>query len=331
MQTERITEEFCWICPLYAFKYKVAGPVSIDFCEGVSICSMTTKLRNHMNKAIPELYLDLNNVGFVMQITHNPLKRRPPEVDYFSETKALEPSANTQMIYDDSIRSDAANIAVDLITSLRLQHKGDVAFGPLLAMKRIDGDFAQTGTTHWSSLSKSSDYFIYVQEDYELDEGEVGGLKTFWNDYRQKRRQDKLNDIEIALRRFNSSYGEKIEDRLIDHMIALESLYLSDEKELRYKLALRAAFLLSPNEGSRVELYKRLKFAYDYRSKIVHGGREKPSLQKEDKLKELLVDTEEYLRKSIIRFMELTEHYPLKDLTDHYLDEHILKAGSLLK
>ena len=38
-------------------------------------------------------------------------------------------------------------------------------------------------------------------------------------------------------------------------MIALESLYLSDDKELSYKLALRAAFVLTSSKKEREKVF----------------------------------------------------------------------------
>ena len=42
--------------------------------------------------------------------------------------------------------------------------------------------------------------------------------------------------------------------------------------ELRFRLSALAASYLEPRGTSRVNLYKRIKTLYDYRSKAVHGG-----------------------------------------------------------
>jgi hypothetical protein len=181
-----------------------------------------------------------------------------------------------------------------------------------------------------SAFSKPSGYFTpdhysYTGEPYDLLETEVDTLREFWQDFQDKRLKGEVNDLEIALGRFNSSYGEDHPDRLLDQMIALESLYLGDLQELSYKLALRAAFILERGKKGRIKVFKRLKQAYDARSKVVHG--QKPPKN----LPELVADTEEYLRQSIKRFLKLSDRYTIKELRDRLLDENIIQAGQLLK
>jgi hypothetical protein len=153
----------------------------------------------------------------------------------------------------------------------------------------------------------------------------VETLREFWQEFQDKRQKDKLSDLEIALGRFNSSYSGGLEDRLIDQMIALESLYLGDSQELRYKLALRAAFLLAKGGKERTQVLKRLRKAYDARSRVVHG-QGPPNNQME-----LVEYTEEYLRQSIRKFLKLSDKYSSKQLRKSLLDENIIRAGRLLK
>lgn len=60
-------------------------------------------------------------------------------------------------------------------------------------------------------------------------------------------------------------------------MIAAESLFLNDldrrEGELRFRMSLRAGWLLGADHASRLGVYRRLRRAYDVRSDIVHGNR----------------------------------------------------------
>lgn len=141
------------------------------------------------------------------------------------------------------------------------------------------------------------------------------------------RQLEKLDAINIALRRFNSAYHGYIEDRLIDQMIAFESLYIGDDKELTYKLSLRTAFLLEKDEDKRYTIFKDMKQAYGYRSRIVHGNNP-PS---NDELQAIVPKTEDYLRQSIHRFLLLlSQGNSLKDIRDNLLDENILKNGKHL-
>ncbi len=69
---------------------------------------------------------------------------------------------------------------------------------------------------------------------------------------------------------------DRLEEKLIDLMIALESLVSNNEKdELALRYSLRIAFLVSVgNETNRPEIFKMVKTLYDKRSKIVHGESE---------------------------------------------------------
>lgn len=83
--------------------------------------------------------------------------------------------------------------------------------------------------------------------------------------------------MSLALRRYNSALDERqLEDRIIDFMIALEALFSSDARELRYRLSLRVAVFLGKNDTEREEILQFMKKAYDARSEIVHGGIFKP-------------------------------------------------------
>ena len=126
----------------------------------------------------------------------------------------------------------------------------------------------------------------------------------------------------IALRRFNSSYHGEFEDRLIDQMIAFESLYIVDDKELGYKLRLRTAFLLGKK---RAKIFSDMKKAYDLRGQIVHGNKQVDR----SKLEETIPKTEEYLRQSIRRFLSLSTQYSITEIRKQ-LDENILKNGKTL-
>ena len=108
-------------------------------------------------------------------------------------------------------------------------------------------------------------------------------------------------------------------------MIALESLYLSDDKELSYKLALRAAFVLTSSKKEREKVFTWLKQAYGARGKVAHGKKPK------DNLREIVTFSEEYLRQSIKRFLSISQTYSLKYLQTKGLDQNIIESGKLLR
>lgn len=92
-------------------------------------------------------------------------------------------------------------------------------------------------------------------------------------------------ELDVAIRRFGDScVRHRNEDKLIDLMIAAESLFLrgTKEGEKSFRLALRAAQFFGEGGASK-EIYDRMRLAYYYRSVLVHGG--KPSSDR--KLKKL--------------------------------------------
>ncbi len=107
-------------------------------------------------------------------------------------------------------------------------------------------------------------------------------------------------------------------------MIAFEALYLNNVPELRYKLALRAAYLIGIDADERKTIYKRVSDAYKMRNDIVHGNHAvNPHI-----IEQILPDIEDYLRRSIRNILTLIsagwKHDKIKvDL----LDTYILKGG----
>lgn len=111
-----------------------------------------------------------------------------------------------------------------------------------------------------------------------LSAEEVSQFKAFHERFLDLRELiAKKEYMSLALRRYNSALDERqLEDRIIDFMIALEALYSSDARELRYRLSLRVATFLGKSDREREEILEFMKKAYDARSEIVHGRHLKP-------------------------------------------------------
>jgi Apea-like HEPN len=128
--------------------------------------------------------------------------------------------------------------------------------------------FANPGLTPWFNT-------------YSLSQEEAKAFQRFWSHFRRATSKAVLAN---AVRRFSyAGERERPDDRLVDLMIAAESLFLggeddaTDRGELRYRLALRAAFFLDHRDYSRREVFDHTRRAYDGRSAIVHGGGEPKS------------------------------------------------------
>jgi hypothetical protein len=121
-----------------------------------------------------------------------------------------------------------------------------------------------------------------------------------------KIKNEKDTRFRIASNRLSYGLERQLdEDRILDYMIGLESLYLPDENhELTFRLSLRVGFITDKKMIDRKETYKFVKKIYNVRSKIVHGKENK--LTKED-IKKL----EEILRKSLKLFLYIPNKFTL--------------------
>jgi hypothetical protein len=112
----------------------------------------------------------------------------------------------------------------------------------------------------------------------QLGEQQLGDIKQLWEDL-QSERVKQRKYLDVAIRRFSYAHDRyRLEDRIVDLMIAAESLFLSDFKkdnyigELRYRLSLRAACFLASDGEARKLIFRQMRTVYDLRSAIVHRG-----------------------------------------------------------
>ena len=111
-------------------------------------------------------------------------------------------------------------------------------------------------------------------------------------------------ELRVAVDRWMKSKTESSRaDAFIDLGIALENLYLNDtggdRGELGFRLAIRAAWWLGENAGSRKSLLETTRDVYNARSTSAHTGR--PSRRHGN---DLLARGQDICRKSIIKFIE---------------------------
>ena len=85
--------------------------------------------------------------------------------------------------------------------------------------------------------------------------------------------------LAVCLRRIGfANTRMSVEDRLLDIMMALEALVLTDSGkpedrgELSFRLALRLARFLGKDAGDMQRIFSLAKKAYGLRSKVIHGG-----------------------------------------------------------
>jgi hypothetical protein len=118
------------------------------------------------------------------------------------------------------------------------------------------------------------------------------------------------------------------EVRYLTLWTGLEGLFGPDEgQEVTHKISQRIALFLHGHSDLAYEHYKRVKKAYGWRSKTVHGMR-LDKLTSDDSEK-LLLEAEMYMRDSLMKILqsqELIEHFSNKG-RDEYLDRLAFQIG----
>jgi len=301
-----------WLCPLYSFDCYTE---IVDLAEGIQIKRAPTELKEYIHDKTYYLYgLWEDPSEFIWAVF---LPYRSTNVDGLSIEERMSVGFREQDRDRDSL--------IDLLTALRLHHGGRIVAGPMISASIDDSEWHIGGTTIWTRVSEKN--FILEDQKYCLSREDVAEVNNLLQDIRKWCNDGTLNKIDIALRRFHSSYHGRFEDRVIDQMIAFESLYLGYDPELKYRLALRVAFLLGKDNEEREYIFSNMRKAYDLRSDIVHGNRQVEISE----LSSTVPKTEDYLRQSIRRFLLLlSPGNSLKEIREKLLDENILKNGKLL-
>lgn len=207
-----------------------------------------------------------------------------------------------------------------VVSALRSYKAGRVGCNVALILDPTPGFFYSGGL-----ITRVS--FPVFGQKYLLTEAEVGEFKRFWNKFKAiDTTKKELKFLDTAIRRFNCTYErERYDDRLIDYITSFESLFLTSEQELGYKLSLRVAVMLAEESGKRKDIFQDMKIAYDLRCGIVHGrdlGRINNVVKKRfGSFEKLSAKMEDYLRKSIRAFYEkASREYSVKNIKDKIID-----------
>lgn len=117
---------------------------------------------------------------------------------------------------------------------------------------------------------------------------------------------------------YHASLARRIEEKLINFIVSLEALYVTEPLELSYRLALRVACLVGNTYTDRTpkEIAAEIRNLYSKRSRVVHGN-----------IKEITYDEisrlEDYSRKSITRFLRLASSQRNREEILNLLDDSI--------
>ena len=296
-----------WLCPLYSF---TSDKTNVSLSKVAEIKRAPPELKRIIREESPtESRYAINNptdFNWVMQF--------PSPEDFFRPDEENIPDAVSFALW--AMRRH--------ILALRLHKRGFVTPGVVRYV-------AESGSK--LSLLESFETTVckhgYSEEPiYSLTESDTFQIRGLLKILHTCFSQGLSPPFRITFDRFNSAYYGENEDRLIDQMIAFESLYLGNEQELKYKLALRTAFLLGgTNKKRRTTIFNAMQRGYKLRSEIVHGSKEVDR----SRLEGTIPKTEEYLRQSIKMFLLLlSKGHSLKEIREKLLDENILKNEALL-
>lgn len=194
----------------------------------------------------------------------------------------------------------------DVIHALRVFKAGVCSYSAIL---RYSPSYLFEGISYWQPLgSMAPELFI----KYLLSKAETEDFRRFWNAFQSENVKNR-KFLDIALRRFSyANERSRSEDKIIDLLIAAEALFLTDSGdakergEMRFRLALRAGLFSDGEVVSKKNVYDHMRYAYDIRSTIVHGGKPVlPKSKQDGSLEEFVKNTTEYLRTALHKAIDL--------------------------
>lgn len=122
---------------------------------------------------------------------------------------------------------------------------------------------------HWTAVLTEKLDEAKRNKNIPLLEKTFTKYKAIKSVFQNKNRAFLKNALDYYYRSLND---DRIEEKLIDLMISLESLFSKNEPELTYRISLRASFFLGVSqESKRPEIFKRICDLYGKRSTVVHG------------------------------------------------------------
>jgi len=229
----------------------------------------------------------------------------PLGMPLFEQTLLHHPSAILEMKKRIKLQPAIYPDLERIIIALQLYKVGSVSKTRIYWKPKSFLRFGGISTpTHWWSTTYR----------YSLDESDAEELPQFVAKIKDKLPIEEKTGhpittvpLGIAILRYQDAIlkPEATENKIAYAVMGLEALYLKTEEkeELSHRLAQRVAKLLSFFEEEPIKVYKVVKKAYNIRSRFVHGS----PLQnkKPQEVKEILDNIIEYLRKSILTFIQL--------------------------
>lgn len=249
-------------------------------------------LRNPKSDEIDSInsLLDINKINYLPKLC--------PNCCLLEINEGIPESRSFQQI-GQNVNLHAVKIAIQALTFLRLHQLGNLGIVYVWVPLSQKDNYEPIMLNTPNLRIPRPQVMDWKFQQYVMPDDHSGLeclVKQFW---------DKKIHEEGYVRWFNKSFVEwELDDKLTDLIFALEQIYLKGESErsyLSYKLAIRCAALLTEDAQERMNIYKNIKEGYNKRSKIVHSGER---LENSQETMNLIISLEEYLRKSIRRYLE---------------------------
>src|SRR6185312_4984086 len=127
----------------------------------------------------------------------------------------------------------------------------------------------------WKQQSKSVEgkEIHHKSESLILNKKDCNAFLKFFKNYNSVDLERKeLKFLKMAIQRFDSAIKKSLhEEKIVDFVISLESLYTSGPGDTRMKMSNRVATLMGENEELKESIWTFVSSAYNIRSGIVHG------------------------------------------------------------
>jgi hypothetical protein len=131
----------------------------------------------------------------------------------------------------------------------------------------------------WPTSALSHNRQISRGPSITIEPNELDGLNRFIREFEPKVPESAMwgktvDPLEIALRRYLDSIKGALvaEDQLLRAVMGLEALYLTDNSEMKFKLALRVSQFMGLMGANAFDASQVVSRAYRYRSSFVHGS-----------------------------------------------------------
>ncbi len=214
-----------------------------------------------------------------------------------------------------------------LATWLFFDNSINVELGFLLYLERGNSTVSSNFIAHLNSNSRGKDVVTEISRD-QLREirtlhRSVIGMPDHPFSLPTSQLTSEHPRLPRALYLINSARGESdLAMRVASYCTAFETLFATSQSELSHQLAERIACFLYKNANERLLIYRKLKNAYNLRSKVVHGATIKAN--KIDEVTEASEFCDTTLREIIYRILTEEGVRPMFDKNPEAFDEYML-------